>query len=91
MFSSGREQTVGSMTLPFEYDGNVHVMVMNVFGSSSKQAVTGIDEKATEIVDAMVKKLNMHGFTLLDVDVYPDPSTKGLTGASCYKAIFKVK
>lgn len=91
MLGNSRQQTVGSFVIPFDRDGSIHVMVMNVFGSSSKQAVSGVDSKATQMVDAMIVRLCSLGFTLLDVDVYPDPSTKGLTGASCYKAIFKVK
>ena len=91
MLGNSRQQTVDTFQIPFSKDGSVHVMVMNVFGSSSKQAVTGVDSKATQTVDAMIVRLCSLGFTLLDVDVYPDPSIKGLTGASCYKAIFKVK
>lgn len=91
MFSSGRKQTVKSFSLPFDCDGNVHVLIMNIFGSSSKQSVSGVDSKATEMVDAMVERLTTIGFTLLDVDVYPDPSVKGATGAPCYKAVFKVR
>lgn len=91
MLGNSRQQTVGSFVIPFDRDGGIHVMVMNAFGSSSKQAVSGVDHKATQMVDAMIVRLQQLGFTLLDVDVYPDPSTKGLTGASCYKAIFKVK
>lgn len=91
MLGNSRKQTVGTFVIPFDRDGGIHVMVMNIFGSSSKQAVTGVDNKATQTVDAMIARLCSLGFTLLDVDVYPDPSTKGLTGASCYKAIFKVK
>ena len=78
-FSDGRKQTVDSFDIPFERDGLVHIMVMNVFGST------------TEMVNAMVNRLMSHGFTIIDVDVYPDPSVKGATGAPCYKAIFNVK
>lgn len=91
MFGESRKQTVGSFNIPFENDGLVHVMVMNVFGSSGKQAVSGVDEKATQMVGAMVYRLMSMSFTILDVDVYPDPSIKGATGAPCYKAVFKVK
>ena len=90
-FSDSRKQMINSFNIPFENDGLVHVMVMNVFGSSGKQAVSGIDEKATHMVDAMVYRLTSKSFTILDVDVYPDPSVKGATGAPCYKAVFKVK
>lgn len=91
IFSDSRKQTVESFSIPFGNDGQIHIMVMNVFGSSGKQAVSGIDEKATQMVDAMVNRLMTRAFTILDVDVYPDPSVKGATGAPCYKAVFKVK
>lgn len=90
-FSDGRKQTVNDFTIPFISKGSVHVLVMNVFGSTTKQSVSGVDEKATEMVNAMVDKLEGSAFTILDLDVYPDPSVKGATGAPCYKAIFKVK
>lgn len=91
VFGNGMQQTVETFAIPFSPDGHVHVMVMNVFGSTGKQSVSGVDKKATLMVDAMVTRLTRTGFTLLDVDVYPDPSVKGVTGAPCYKAVFKVK
>lgn len=90
-FSDSRKQAVDSFDIPFEKDDLLHVMVMNVFGSTTKQSVSGIDGKATEMVNAMVNRLMSHGFTIIDVDVYPDPSVKGATGAPCYKAVFEVK
>lgn len=90
-FNDSRKQTVNSFSIPFEKDDLVHVMVMNVFGSSGKQAVSGVDEKASHMVDAMAHRLMSLRFTIIDIDVYPDPSVKGATGAPCYKAIFKVK
>lgn len=91
VFGNSRQQTVETFAIPFSKDGSVHVLMMNVFGSTGKQSVSGVDEKATLMVDAMVMRLTRLGFTLLDVDVYPDPSVKGVTGAPCYKAVFKVK
>lgn len=91
MFRESRKQTVSDFTIPFMSNGSVRVLVMNVFGSTTKQSVSGIDEKASEMVNAMVDKLEGAAFTILDLDVYPDPSVKGVTGAPCYKVIFKVK
>lgn len=91
MFGSSRQQTVERFSIPFNPDGCVHVLVMNVYGSSGVQSVTGVDEKASQMVNAMLGKLESIGFTILDVDVYPDPSKKGVTGAPCYNAVFKVR
>lgn len=91
IFSDSRKQMVDSMKLPFDNDGGVHVLVMNVYGSTGVQSTSGVDEKASHVVNAMITKLDSMWFTLLDVDVYPDPSKKGVTGAPCYNAVFKVK
>lgn len=91
IFRDSRKQMVDSMKLPFDNDGGVHVLVMNVYGSTGVQSASGVDEKASHVVNAMITKLDSMGLTLLDVDVYPDPSKKGVTGAPCYNAVFKVK
>ena len=91
MFGNSRQATVERFNIPFSPDGCVHVLVMNVYGSAGVQSVTGVDEKASQMVNAMLGKLESIGFTILDVDVYPDPSKKGVVGAPCYNAVFKVR